>query len=723
MKTDHTFADGNTSSILDNLNTAVFRTNLQGTATIIDVNPAFIKMFGYKDRKEIRSISVLELYAEPADREGMRTALLKTGSIRDREIMLKRKDGSVFPGRVSSVLVADEQGKGLFIDGVVDDISELKSKEKELLTERKVFFSGPVVMIQWPVSEDAPLINISENVVDLLGYEASEFLQGKILYPDLVHEEDKPALQAHVRSILKEGADVIFVHPYRLQTRSKEYIWVQDYAYIQRNDEGDAVGILGYIYDVTVQQRSQRESVEKEQLLRDLIENSPTGITRIDTEGNILEVNQRMVDMLGSPSKEATMAFNMLTFEPLVKMGISEKFQESMDEVKIISFSGHYVSAWGKEIHFKLIISPSVDAEGKVVGAQSNMEDITMTHLANAAERKIRKAQLEERRVFMAGPIMIIKWAYSADDPVLYVSENVEQILGYTVEEFMSENMVPSNIIHPDDIEAVREASRIAIEKGDTAFSVAPYRLRKKDDSYIWVSDYSTVNRDEKGKPTDFSGIIWDVSETIETEKELQLLLSEVHHRVKNNMQVIISLLNLQAEYVQDAKLFEIFGETQNRIRSMALIHDKLFRSKRMSSVDFGSYINTLILEIYNFYKLDTSRIRVHQDVANVRLDIGKAIPCGLIVNELVTNAMKYAFPDKREGDIWITGSTIDEQTARIEIRDNGIGMDNDIIFEETQSMGLRIVRILTEQLDGSVTITREKGTHFILTFDLVDPV
>jgi len=723
MKTDHTFADSNTTSILDNLNTAVFRTNLEGKASIIDVNPAFVKMFGYKNRKEIRSISLLELYADPADREGMKTALIRTGSIRDREIMLKRKDGSVFPGRVSSVLVMDEQGKGLFIDGVVDDISELKSKEKELQAERKVFFSGPVVMIQWPVSEDAPLINISENVVDLLGYEASDFLQGKVLYPDLVHEEDKPALQAHIRSVLKEGADVMFVHPYRLQTRSKEYIWIQDYAYIQRNDDGDAVGILGYIYDVTAQQRSQRESIEKEQLLRDLVENSPTGITRVDKEGNILEVNQRMVDMLGSPSREATMAFNVLTYEPLVKVGISQKFQEAMDEAKIVSFSGHYVSAWEKEIYFKLIISPSVDAEGKVVGAQSNLEDITETHLANEAERRIKRAQLEERRVFMAGPIMIIKWAFSADDPVLYVSENVEDILGYSVEEFTSAGMVPSMLIHPDDIEVVREASRNAIQRGDTAFEVAPYRLRKKDGSYIWVSDYSTVNRDEEGKPTDFSGIIWDVSKTIETEEELKLLLREVHHRVKNNMQVIISLLNLQAEYLQDAKLFEIFGETQNRIRSMALIHDKLYRSKKMSAVDFGSYIKTLILEINNFYSLDTNRIRVHQDVANVSLDISKAIPCGLIVNELVTNAMKHAFPDNREGDIWISGNAIDEETARIEIRDNGIGLDNEIVFEETQTMGLRIVRILTEQLEGNMRIVRKGGTRFKLTFDLVDPV
>ena len=721
MKSKHTFADGNTTSILDNLNTAVFRTNLDGAASIIDVNPAFIRMFGYKDKSEIKSVSILDFYYDPKDRDEMNKELISSGQIQDKEVILKRKDGSAFHGRVSSVLVKDDHGNELFIDGVVDDISELKTKEQQLVAERQIFLSGPVVSIQWPLSEQDALINISENVKQLLGYEVSDFLEGKILYPDLVHEEDKPELQAHIQSILKQGSDVILVHPYRLRKKSGAYIWVQDYAYIQRDEAGEAIGILGYIYDVTTQQVSERESIEQERRLRDLVENSPTGILRIDNEGNIVEVNQRMVDMLGSPSREATQSFNIFEFQSLIEADIAGKFQESITENKIVSFAGEYESNWGKTIHFKLIISPVLDAEGKTVGAQANMEDLTGTYQAEADKRKLEKAQLEERRIFMAGPIMIIKWAFSADDPILAVSENVEKILGYTVEEFMSGDMVPSKIIHPEDLEAVRESSRAAMTKGDSTFDVAPYRLQKKDGSYIWVGDYSSINRDPEGNPISFSGIIWDISNVIEAELELKLLIREVHHRVKNNMQVIISLLNIQADYVGDERLFEIFGETQNRIRSMALIHDKLFRSKRMSEVDFGNYINSLISELSNFYRTDPHRIRIHQEIEKFSLDIGKAIPCGLIVNELVTNSMKYAFPDKREGDIWISARAVDDQQAKIVIRDNGIGLSQDLIFEETQTMGLRIVRILNEQLGGSMEIAHERGTQFSLTFDFID--
>ncbi|MBC8376583.1 MAG: PAS domain S-box protein [FCB group bacterium] len=728
MKPNHTFADGNTTSILDNLNTAVFRANLDGSASIIDVNPAFIKMFGYKDKTEIESISIVDFYVDPADRIEMRNELTSQGNIRNREMLFKRKDGSVFPGRVSSVLVKDSKGKSLFIDGVVDDISELKAKEEELLAEQKVFFSGPVVLIQWPVHENEALINISENVVDLLGYETSDFLDGKILYPDLVHEEDKPELQNHIRSILAGGSDIMLVHPYRLRRKTGDYIWVQDYAFVQRDSTGKAVGILGYIYDVTDLQVSQRESVEKEQRLRDLVENSPTGILRINGEGNIVEVNQRMVDMLGSPSKEATQKFNMFNFQPLVDAGITGKFQEAISENKIISFAGEYDSNWGKNIHFKLIISPVLDAEGQVIGAQANMEDVSKAFLAEADKRELQKIQLEERRIFMAGPIMIIKWAYSADDPVLSVSENVEQILGYTAKEFMSSEMVPSKLIHPDDLEKVRSSTHDAMGRGESAFELAPYRLKKKDGNYIWVSDYSTVSTSSDGKSLYFSDLVWDVTSRIQILNELktalkdqEFLLREIHHRVKNNMQVIISLLNIQAEYSSNEQLSEIFSATQNRIRSMALVHDKLFKSKQMSAVDFGSYINSLVLELKYFYGIDTPRINIHQKIDDIKLDISKAIPCGLIVNELVTNSMKYAFPDKREGGIWISAGPIGDNKAKIEIKDNGVGLGEDLVFEETKSMGLRIVRILTEQLGGTMEINTEKGSSFSLTFDLMD--
>ena len=882
MNQNYNFASGNTTSILDNLNTAVFRTTLGEKGRFIDVNPAFLEVFGYGNKTEIASLAVVDIYAHAADRDKMRAELQSKGFLRDKEFQLKKKNDEIFTGKVSSVLVKDAAGVALYIDGVVDDISDqkkqaealkaaeaesrrlteeaaetalshLQHQQSELPKERNVFFSGPVVLIQWPLDETESLIHITENVQELLGYPASDFLSGEIHYPELVHDDDRVELQEHVRKVLREGADVVFVHPYRLRKKDGNYVWVQDYGQVQKNETGEAIGILGYIFDVTEVKESQREIADSEYRYRNLVENSPTGILRIDCDGNIVEVNKRMIELLGSPSKEATQTFNMFTFPPLVAAGISGKFHECIDEKQTINFASEYKSKWGRTVFFQVVIAPVIDSRGALIGAQANMEDVSPARLAEAAKMELEQTHLDERNIFMAGPIMIVKWAVSAEDPVLKISDNVEGILGYSIDEFLTGAVLYSSIIHPEDVNRARNSAKIAISLGLDSFDSAPYRIRHKQGHYIWVNDHSTVNRGEQGKVRSITGIVWDISNMIKAEEALklteqtyqelfnaiteaifihhpdtfeildvnetvldmygytrdeilgmnvqllshhplvipdgkelmelvktegsqtvelqaihkdgstfwvevkfrhasirgekrilanvrdissrkqylrdlersaqeqELLLREVHHRVKNNMQVIISLLNLQAEYTQNADLFEIFREMQNRIRSMALIHEKLLRSKSMSSVDFGNYLNALTFELINFYSIDPKRIRIHQDIDEIELNITKAIPCGLIVNELMTNALKYAFPGKREGDIWLSVKALDNKSAELVIKDNGIGLDELPDFETTRTMGLRIVRILTEQLVGKMTISGDQGACFTLRFNLED--
>ncbi|MEA3288474.1 MAG: PAS domain S-box protein [Candidatus Marinimicrobia bacterium] len=865
MKKKHTFQASDTLFILDNLNTAVFRTSPDNSGSFIDVNPAFLKIFGYEDKTQLAAISVVDLYVEPGDRDSIRKELKSKGHFREREFLFKRSNGKIFPGRVSSVLVKDDTGQAIYIDGVVDDITMqkqqfealhvaevgLKQRQLELIEERRIFFSGPVIQIHWPMDESEPLIYISENVKDILGYEVSDFTDGRILYPSITHREDLAELQEKIRTQVNEGSDVISVPPYRLKHKNGGYIWVQDYGYIQKDESGKATMIMGYIYDVTELQESHRKIAESELRYRGLVENSPTGIIRIDVEGNILEVNTVMVNSLGSPSREATMAFNIFTFKPLQDAGIAQKFQECIRENKAVKFTSEYTSAWEKTIYFQVVIHPIYNAEQQIIGAQANMEDISGTYQAELATRALERTQLEERNIFLAGPIMIIKWDMIADKALHHISDNVENILGYTVDEMLSGAVLFVDIMHPEDAERCRKTAQQALDQGLESFETAAYRIRCKDGHYIWVNDHSTIIRDENGEPKNISGVVYDISHIIQAEERIKLteqtyqelfnaiseavfihdpdtseildvnetmlrmygykrdevigtdvqkfsaasvvtsgigdlfklaiseghktfeweaihksgkkfwvevtlrpavihgkdrmlanvrnisgrkeiltklekslqekdlLLREVHHRVKNNMQVINSLLNLQAEYTQDEHLFEIFGETQNRIRTMALIHERLFKSKSMDAVDFDQYIESLIYELINFYTIDQQRIRFHQDIDQIKLNINKAIPCGLIVNELITNVLKYAFPDNGEGDIWVSVKAIGHSAAEIIVRDNGVGLNPSLDFETTQTMGLRITRILTEQLEGKMEIDRTNGTSFKLRFNL----
>ena len=199
--------------------------------------------------------------------------------------------------------------------------------------------------------------------------------------------------------------------------------------------------------------------------------------------------------------------------------------------------------------------------------------------------------------------------------------------------------------------------------------------------------------------------------------KEKELLLREIHHRVKNNIQVISSLLKLQYDYIKDKEAQEMLIESQNRIEAMALIHEKLYQTENLSRIDFKRYIETLTDTLFDFYGVCAERILLKIDVDKVLFGIDAAIPCGLIVNELVSNSLKHAFPEGRCGEIKIALLPLDENVFELTVSDNGMGLPRGLDFRNTESLGLQLVNILTEQLHGEIEIDRASGTEFKITF------
>jgi|Deesub1362A_J573_1020465.scaffolds.fasta_scaffold00013_16 two-component sensor histidine kinase/HAMP domain-containing protein len=195
--------------------------------------------------------------------------------------------------------------------------------------------------------------------------------------------------------------------------------------------------------------------------------------------------------------------------------------------------------------------------------------------------------------------------------------------------------------------------------------------------------------------------------------KEKEVLLKEVHHRVKNNLQVISSLLSLQAGYVNDKQALELFKESQNRVRSMAIIHERLYQSKDLGRIDFRGYVRDLADNLFRSYGVDSGRIMLNVNVDNVFLGVDMAIPCGLIVNELVSNSLKYAFPEGRKGEIRIDLFPEGEKNLVLIVKDNGIGFPEELDFRNTETLGLQLVNTLTEQVGGTITLSREGGTMF----------
>jgi len=200
--------------------------------------------------------------------------------------------------------------------------------------------------------------------------------------------------------------------------------------------------------------------------------------------------------------------------------------------------------------------------------------------------------------------------------------------------------------------------------------------------------------------------------------QEKDVLLKEVHHRVKNNMQVISSLLNLQSRQIKDPDVLEMFKESQRRIRSMALIHERLYQSSDLSRIEFSQYLRNLTTHLFHSYQVDVSRVQLKIEADEVHLNINTAIPCGLIVNELVSNALKHGFPEGRSGELDIDLRRVAGDGYILRVKDDGVGFPEGLDFRKTETLGMQIISTLVEQIDGRLELSRKKGTAFQLEFN-----
>jgi two-component sensor histidine kinase len=200
------------------------------------------------------------------------------------------------------------------------------------------------------------------------------------------------------------------------------------------------------------------------------------------------------------------------------------------------------------------------------------------------------------------------------------------------------------------------------------------------------------------------------------TLEEKDMVIKEVYHRVKNNFMVISSLLNLQSSYIKDKYTQEIFKESQYRTKSMALIHEKLYSSADLKNINFTEYMKTLSKDLYNAYTPDKGLVNIVLNVEEVMLDVETSIPLGLILNELLSNLLKHGFPDRKSGEIIVELHIIEDGKLQLSVSDNGIGFPENFNYKNTDSLGMRLVNALTDQIEGEINLECKNGTKFTIT-------
>ncbi len=203
--------------------------------------------------------------------------------------------------------------------------------------------------------------------------------------------------------------------------------------------------------------------------------------------------------------------------------------------------------------------------------------------------------------------------------------------------------------------------------------------------------------------------------------REKEVMLQEIHHRVKNNMQIISSLLKLQYEHIEDEQMLKTLKSSQDRIRSMALIHEKLYQSEDFARVDFAKYVKSLLSYLFGSFGISQRVIQLNVKITDVFLELNTAIPCALIINELVSNSLKHGFPDRKKGEIIVSMHPVSENKIELTVSDNGVGLPEQVDLKSAKSLGLHLVNMLAEdQLHGEVSLNREKGTHFCIQFEVM---
>jgi PAS domain S-box-containing protein len=302
----------------------------------------------------------------------------------------------------------------------------------------------------------------------------------------------------------------------------------------------------------------------------------------------------------------------------------------------------------------------------------------------------------------------------------VYVSPQVEALLGFSQEEWMSDPTLWFRQLHPDDRELWNQEFARGCATGGPFR--AECRFLTKDHKVVWVHGEARLIPDESGTPVLLQGVAFDITEGKRAEevvksslREKELLLKEIHHRVKNNLQITSSLLRLQAGKIADVAVRQLLRESQDRIRSMALVHDMLYRSQDLARVDFAEYVRTLVTQLFRSYNTG-GRIRPVVELQPVIFGVDVAVPCGLIINELVANALKHAFPGDRQGELRVRMTATADRHV-LSVRDDGVGFPAQVDYRHTETLGLQLVRMLTEQIEGKFRLDTSSGTEFVVEF------
>lgn len=730
----------------------------------IDVNNEFLALTGYgRDDVIGRTSSDLDLWVDKEQEGLLHGEISAGGTVHDRQVEIRTRDGRILTVLYSAV-VATIHGAPCIIKSAIDITGRVKAEASLRESEEKfarAFMNAPVLMSITGI-EDGAIIEVNDQFIRQSGFSREELIGKSVAGIGFVRPDDRAGYLDRVRRNGVASSVELTVHPKGGGQRHVIY-------------SGDSITLggkkrlLSIAADITELKRAEEALRLQKDMSQKYLDIAGVMFVAIGADQGVTLVNRKACDVLGYPAERVMGANWFDMFIPAdVREDVRSVFGGMMrEEVAAVEyFENTVLTASGDERLVAWHNTLLRNASGAITGTLSSGEDITERRKSeedlhdqlalNMALAGISGSIISRSFTVPETAYMVLEYArLLSDSEYGFVSEidpdtgdNIGHALTKTADWWPSAENEKAVLFtkgadglypglwghalntrrefftndpdsHPASLKLPEGHGRI------NRFLSVPVLFGGDLVGQIALADSTREYTLEDLKMARRLGSIYamavvrfrDESMLMKSLEEKTVLIKELHHRVKNNMQVVSSLISLQARKIDNEKFRGIFMESSNRIQAMALVHEKMYHSGDMARVDFSRYVREIAERLLYSFSLEPGQVDLDIDVGDIFLGIDEAVPCGIIVNELITNAFKHAFRNGRRGRLSISFMKEDDGRRRLVVGDDGPGTRGDIINSAEQSLGIQIVTALTRQLNGTISINGDQGTRVELVF------
>lgn len=617
-------------------------------------------------------------------------------------------------GKASALLQARTAERNLAEQTAAALRSAQQKLEYNEVLQRAIFEQAPDGLLL--VAPDGRIVRANEQAIRLFGYSAEALLALTVedLVPDAVRQRHRSLRSTYLAAPSRRRMGSAIALAAR---RSDGTEFPVDIMLSPLRGVPHAL-VIATVRDVTARRLAEDALQESEKRFRLTMEHAPIGMAVVALDGRWLEVNAALCELLGY-DRHALLAlrFQDVTHPDDLEADLAFVTRLLAGEIRSYQMEKRYIGKNGATVQVMLTGSVVRDDQGRPLHFIAQVEDITVRKQAQEQLATLNKRLALATR---AGGMGV--WEFDIEQRSLWWDEQMYFLYGMREGEAPDLYQAWRACVVPDDLARIEALFDDAVRHG------APYATQfaivLPDGEQRMISANGVLSHNAQGEPAWMTGINWDITESLGRERairaaleEKNTLLRELYHRVKNNLQVITSLLTLQARALAGGAAQLALQEGADRVRAMALVHEKLYQSKNLSSISLGAYIDDLCRQLGNAAAAASRGIVIDTSAVPVEVSLQTAVPLGLILNELVANCLRHAFPDARRGHISVRLQEAGDARLQLSVADDGVGMPAGSDPTYSQTLGLKLVHALAGQLDGNFSIESGAGTTARLAF------